>query len=83
VVLQPLIEKAAIGQAGERIVQRIVLDAGTGRLKLGIAGLAQAIGEPQIFVEGSIGRHIPVDAEHAAAAPRARRIRRRWREYGG
>ena len=58
-----LVEVAAIGQPGQRIVQRIVLDAGLGGFQLDIAGFGQRIGPLQALAQLDVRGDVPVDAD--------------------
>ena len=64
VALQQFVEIAPVGQAGQRIVQRIVLDARLGRLEFGVARLGQRLGALELAVELDVGRHVPFGADH-------------------
>ena len=60
-----LVEIASVGQARQRIVQRIELDALLGRLEFGVARFGQHVGALELFGKRHIRRHVPVDARHA------------------
>src|SRR5262244_639202 len=60
---QNFVEEAAIGQPGQRIVQRIELDARSGGLELCIACLRKASRTLEALAQLDVGRQIPIDAD--------------------
>ena len=68
--LEGFVEVAPVGQAGEAVVQRIVLDPGPCGLEFGIARLRKPVGLLEVVVERHIRGDVPVDADDLPAGAR-------------
>ena len=62
-LLEGLVEIAAIGQIGQRVVERGVFDARRCRDQFGVASIGQSFGALEVAPDVHVGGHVPIDAD--------------------